>query len=248
MLRIVKVRAWFFSALRRFLPAGLAKGSSRAEFSRNALERSRIRRSRSTTDEKSGGFAGAIRTREEWVGVARRRGTTKIRATLRGVGESGDPNLAPIMHGREGCAEWASRWRLRLGLGLLAVAAGGIVAGRHEVLEKRVRVVEEGGLVRGAWQRPGPLRRIIRREGIRTIVTLTAINRDDPKYRGPGEGGASGRHGVDHRADARVEGDAGADGGGGGLAGGPRAASRLLPLRRRAPSDQPGPCGVPDPP
>ena len=86
------------------------------------------------------------------------------------------------MHGRERCAEWASRWRLRLGFGLLAAAAGVIVAGRHEVLEKRVRVVEEGGLVRGAWQRPGPLRRIIRREGIRTIVTLTAINRDDPKY------------------------------------------------------------------
>ena len=69
-----------------------------------------------------------------------------------------------------------------MGLGLLAVAAGGLAAGRHEVLEKRVRVVEEGGLVRGAWQRPGPLRRIIRRQRIKTIVTLTAINRDDPKY------------------------------------------------------------------
>src|SRR5262249_11157345 len=36
--------------------------------------------------------------------------------------------------------------------------------------------------VRGAWQRPGALRRIIAREKVRTIVTLTAINRDDPKY------------------------------------------------------------------
>jgi protein tyrosine phosphatase (PTP) superfamily phosphohydrolase (DUF442 family) len=36
--------------------------------------------------------------------------------------------------------------------------------------------------VRGAWQRPGPLRRILSRERIKTIVTLTAINDDDPKY------------------------------------------------------------------
>ena len=37
--------------------------------------------------------------------------------------------------------------------------------------------------MRGAWQRPGPLRRIVEREGIRTIVTLTAINSADPKFR-----------------------------------------------------------------
>jgi protein tyrosine phosphatase (PTP) superfamily phosphohydrolase (DUF442 family) len=43
-------------------------------------------------------------------------------------------------------------------------------------------VVVPGRLVRGAWQRPGPLRRLIEREKIKTIVTLTAINRDDPKY------------------------------------------------------------------
>jgi hypothetical protein len=51
-----------------------------------------------------------------------------------------------------------------------------------EAVEKRVSVVAPGRLVRGAWQRPWPLRRIIAREKIRTIVTLTAINRDDPKY------------------------------------------------------------------
>jgi tyrosine-protein phosphatase SIW14 len=51
-----------------------------------------------------------------------------------------------------------------------------------DVFAKRVAVVEPGRIVRGAWQRPGPLRRIVRDEKIRTIVTLTAINRDDPKY------------------------------------------------------------------
>jgi hypothetical protein len=48
--------------------------------------------------------------------------------------------------------------------------------------EKRFRVVVPGRLVRGAWQDPGALRSIIARDGIKTIVTLTAINRDDPKY------------------------------------------------------------------
>ena len=49
-------------------------------------------------------------------------------------------------------------------------------------VEKRVRVVLPGRLVRGAWQDPRSLRAIIAREQIKTIVTLTAINRDDPKY------------------------------------------------------------------
>jgi protein tyrosine phosphatase (PTP) superfamily phosphohydrolase (DUF442 family) len=53
---------------------------------------------------------------------------------------------------------------------------------RDDWFEKRVRVVEPGRLVRGAWQRSGPLKRIIAREGIKTIVTLTAINASDPKF------------------------------------------------------------------
>ncbi|MFO0890275.1 MAG: hypothetical protein U0790_14180 [Isosphaeraceae bacterium] len=53
---------------------------------------------------------------------------------------------------------------------------------RDRWLEKRVQVVVPGRLVRGAWQRSWPLRRIIEREGIRTIVTLTAINSSDPKF------------------------------------------------------------------
>lgn len=48
--------------------------------------------------------------------------------------------------------------------------------------ERRVLVVEPGALVRGAWQSPGALRSILARERIKTIVTLTAINPDDPKY------------------------------------------------------------------
>ncbi len=53
---------------------------------------------------------------------------------------------------------------------------------RDEWFEKRVAVVVPGRIIRGAWQRPGPLRRILARERIRTILTLTAINHDDPKY------------------------------------------------------------------
>ena len=45
-------------------------------------------------------------------------------------------------------------------------------------------MVVPGRLIRGAWQDPEALRAIIARERIKTIVTLTAINRDDPKYVG----------------------------------------------------------------
>jgi hypothetical protein len=76
------------------------------------------------------------------------------------------------------------RLAITLGLGGAAVASLGLGAARvwDEVAEKRVVVMEPGRVVRGAWQRPWPLRRLIAREQIRTIVTLTAINRDDPKY------------------------------------------------------------------
>jgi protein tyrosine phosphatase (PTP) superfamily phosphohydrolase (DUF442 family) len=77
---------------------------------------------------------------------------------------------------------------IRLALGFsagMAVLASALYLGlrRDDWLEKRVQVVVHGHLVRGAWQRPGPLRRIVKREGIRTIVTLTAINSADPKFR-----------------------------------------------------------------
>jgi len=61
-------------------------------------------------------------------------------------------------------------------------AGGGIAGWLGGLTEKRTRVVIPGRLIRGAWQRPDALRSIIAREGIKTIVTLTAINGDDPKY------------------------------------------------------------------
>lgn len=71
----------------------------------------------------------------------------------------------------------------RIGLALTLIATVTLLAvGWDDLFPVRVRVVEPGRLVRGAWQRPGPLRRLIDEQGIRTIVTLTAINRDDPKY------------------------------------------------------------------
>jgi hypothetical protein len=63
---------------------------------------------------------------------------------------------------------------------VILVAAG--TAFWNARAEKRVRVVVPGKLVRGAWQNPQALREIIGRERIKTIVTLSAINRDDPKY------------------------------------------------------------------
>ena len=75
------------------------------------------------------------------------------------------------------------RTAIRLGIGLgLAGLALGVGSSWYDLVEKRVAVVVPGRLVRGAWQRPGPLRALIDREEIRTIVTLTAINTDDPKY------------------------------------------------------------------
>jgi hypothetical protein len=47
---------------------------------------------------------------------------------------------------------------------------------------KRLRILVPGRLIGGAWQQPGDLGRLIEKESIRTIVTLTAINRDDVKY------------------------------------------------------------------
>ena len=55
------------------------------------------------------------------------------------------------------------------------------------LFEKRVRVVVPGELIRGAWQTPRMLNQLIQREGIRTVVTLTAINETDPKYVGQAE-------------------------------------------------------------
>ncbi len=73
---------------------------------------------------------------------------------------------------------------LGLTLGSVAAPLAGYSAWqwRDEFVEKRLAVVVPGRIIRGAWQRPGPLRRILARERIKTILTLTAINTDDPKY------------------------------------------------------------------
>lgn len=47
---------------------------------------------------------------------------------------------------------------------------------------RRLRIVVPGRLIGGAWQDAGTLGHLIESRRIRTIVTLTAINRDDPKY------------------------------------------------------------------
>ncbi|HEU5118784.1 MAG TPA: hypothetical protein VFT74_19485, partial [Isosphaeraceae bacterium] len=75
-----------------------------------------------------------------------------------------------------------SRRNRLLALLVLASIAALSVWIASNLLETRVRVVEPGRLVRGAWQEPYPLKRLIEREQIRTIVTLTAINKTDPKY------------------------------------------------------------------
>jgi protein tyrosine phosphatase (PTP) superfamily phosphohydrolase (DUF442 family) len=66
--------------------------------------------------------------------------------------------------------------------GLMIVGVTIAIVYRDEWFEKRVQVIRPAKLVRGAWQRPIPLNRIIDREGIRTIVTLTAINSTDHKF------------------------------------------------------------------
>jgi hypothetical protein len=65
----------------------------------------------------------------------------------------------------------------------IALGTAGILAARwHDKAEKRVYRIVPGRLIRGAWQDPDTLRKMIARDRIKTIVTLTAINYDDPKY------------------------------------------------------------------
>ncbi|WP_250846630.1 protein-tyrosine phosphatase family protein [Aquisphaera insulae] len=76
------------------------------------------------------------------------------------------------------------KFGLAAGLATLVAAVVGVALNRDIWLEKRVKVVVPGRLVRGAWQTPGPLGRIIEREKIRTVVSLTAINSTDRKFVG----------------------------------------------------------------
>ncbi len=74
------------------------------------------------------------------------------------------------------------------GIGLLGILAwtlteSVVIDSWYDRFEKRVVVVEPGQLVRGAFQRPDPLRRIVVRERIRTIVTLAAIADHPDRFR-----------------------------------------------------------------
>jgi len=71
---------------------------------------------------------------------------------------------------------------LGLGGAVAAVPAAGILINTCVSGEKKVKVVEADRLIRGAWQTPAALRSIIARERIKTILTLTPINHDDPKF------------------------------------------------------------------
>jgi Tyrosine phosphatase family len=85
--------------------------------------------------------------------------------------------LAAIQARRMRVRAWFKRHWLPVGVGvvLTALAVQFGVTHWYDWFEKRVWVVEPGQLVRGAFQRPGPLRRVIAREHIRTLVTLSAV-------------------------------------------------------------------------
>jgi protein tyrosine phosphatase (PTP) superfamily phosphohydrolase (DUF442 family) len=70
------------------------------------------------------------------------------------------------------------------GIALALAPSSGVLIHAYVNGEKRVRVISPTRLIRGAWQAPAALRSIIAREKIKTIVTLTPINHDDPKYIG----------------------------------------------------------------
>lgn len=70
---------------------------------------------------------------------------------------------------------------LVVGILVLAAATPAVVRAVQS-REKRVVEIEPGRILRGAWQHPRALVSLVERRGVRTILTLTAINPDDPKY------------------------------------------------------------------
>jgi hypothetical protein len=101
------------------------------------------------------------------------------------------PDFLPQIAWESKILKLATNWFRSRTSRRISLAAGSVLLGisaflfsffRDDFREKRVSEVVPHRVIRGAWQRPGPLRTIIRREGIKTLLTLTAINRDDPKY------------------------------------------------------------------
>ena len=70
---------------------------------------------------------------------------------------------------------------LALAAGVISLTSGGLVVLDQRTL-KRVAIVEPGRILRGAWPKAAPLLHLIQSKSIQTVVTLTAINDDDPKY------------------------------------------------------------------
>lgn len=85
--------------------------------------------------------------------------------------------LARIQARRLRVRAWFKRNWVPVTLTVMLASALGWFATEHwyHWFEKRVMVVEPGQLVRGAFQRPGPLRRVLERERIKTIVTLSGV-------------------------------------------------------------------------
>jgi hypothetical protein len=77
------------------------------------------------------------------------------------------------------------RFRGPILIALVLTTMVSIVVSRrwYDWFEKRVVIVSPGGLVRGAYQRPNVLRRLIEREKIKTVVTLAALPRNSERYR-----------------------------------------------------------------
>jgi protein tyrosine phosphatase (PTP) superfamily phosphohydrolase (DUF442 family) len=66
--------------------------------------------------------------------------------------------------------------------GLACVALAGLVGGWMVRQGAQVHALVPGRIYRGPWQNPSELHSLIDRYAIKTIVTLTAINSDDPKF------------------------------------------------------------------
>jgi hypothetical protein len=122
-----------------------------------------------------------------FVGLGRALGLSRLTGTA--ALESSGSVLALPAAGRRpaaGARLVGAKGRVVAGglVGLVAIA-GGLAAAQHwyDWFEKKVRVVEPGALVRGAWQKPGPLRRVIAREKIKTIVTVVGTSHESRRYR-----------------------------------------------------------------
>jgi len=84
-------------------------------------------------------------------------------------------NVEPNRANEHNSGTLAPRNRLLLWLVVIALVLAGVLAikyGRHYFVPKRFAVVEPGKLYRSGYLEPGPLRRVIRKHKIKTILAL----------------------------------------------------------------------------